>query len=375
MRHQSRLSLVVLSLLALVVFAPADLVLQRNQSALAQASTEPLKPVIIVLRHGADLDTDVKGVECVKSASGLSAEWKALGWANSEFTFADGKAQVLKIAGKDGTTLNNTQTSEYHSTRPSVTTVATSVSMRQHCLSPTGESQANRLKAQLPDILKSRGYAPVTRVITINPLAPSQYAYPTANPFNTVLPFMLGNADFQAANKRTPTSLLLLDNQNQTDLKISKQLQAMLNIELDLNEATASVLLPEDGGSTILCWEGGQLSDTADGILQQLQGATITKRAPQLGPVPGASKPVRIGKGNTLYLFAPRPGTGPKTAIPKQDFDLDIYRAVRNLDGSSMLRWVSTYFVVEQGTGVPPAEFTTVQLTEPKYEDTLVFCD
>lgn len=337
MKQHHRVSFAGLVLFALAVLAPTDLLQRSNSCVFAQATTAPPQQALIVMRHAQDVD-DTTPTSCVATVGKLTPTWQGLGWKQSKITYKDGNGRDYDVSAMEIAALWNKQTSEYHTTTPPKRTEESSVKMRQHCLNGEGETQATRLRDKLPGILSSYGYAPVKRVITINPIS-SKDSYPTANPFNTVLPFMLANPDFKAANAGNPASLLLLDGSNvyspgEQYAGISKELQAMFEPE----KVGTRMFLPNGGGSTILCWEGGQLCDNlpADSaatspisVLRRLQGAAISEEAPPIGePDPyNKNKPRRIAKGTTLYVFTLRPGTGLDGPADnkKQDYDLAIF--------------------------------------------------
>jgi hypothetical protein len=143
-----------------------------------------------------------------------------------------------------------------------------------HRLNDTGEKQARRLQDNLSKILTSANpdqmgpFAPVTRAITIDP-SPSGA---TGNPFATIYPFLKNDPTFKSSsnpvdkdgnpvvnrnllliNTKTsktvsPTSRITFENDTKNyNLIVADGLQEMIN---------ADTLLPNDGGSTLLCWDG-----------------------------------------------------------------------------------------------------------------------
>jgi len=135
-----------------------------------------------------------------------------------------------------------------------------------HGLSPIGESQAKRLQENLLTILNEATavhlgpFAKVTRAITIDP-CPSGA---TANPFDTIYPFLQKDPTFTSSSTVDNRNLLLIntktsktvsptsritftDDTKNYNLIVADGLQEMIN---------ADTLLPNDGGSTLLCWDG-----------------------------------------------------------------------------------------------------------------------
>ena len=336
---------------AVFIAAASQLILTSNKTANAQANQTPPKQAIIVLRHAEDPGADQDGTSSIpyvqKDGVGLSKDWhricpnwpKTENMASTQTVYSNGNYQTV--------------------THGSVTTF-------QHGLTPyIGEAQAERLKNELPDILKSQGIAPVKRVVTINPCPESS----SPNPFDTVYPFLVGNEDFGKINKEreikdeksVPTaaacrSLLLLDNtHDQKTNNVSNDLQALLNRDGLLPTAA------EGGGSTILCWEGlalTYLDNAENNILRQLAGNAIYDLI---------DTDVPCSKGNVLYIFTKRENTGPDTSLPK--YDLYIYRAMtlgepsRNQLGK--LTWTRIYEVKEGPKSGEAGTFTRIDSSVP----------
>ncbi|MSR34103.1 MAG: hypothetical protein EXS12_04800 [Phycisphaerales bacterium] len=192
---------------AVFIAAASEFVLTSNQIATAHANQTPQKQAIIVLRHAEDPAANADGIFTVpyvqNNGVGLSNYWRSIcpTWS-----------KIANMASTQTVYVNGNYQTETHG---SVTTF-------QHGLNMIGEAQAERLKNELPAILESRGMAPVTRVVTLNPCPEAS----SPNPFATVYPFLVDNPTFSAMNKQTTTnadgkvvptaaackSLLLLDN-------------------------------------------------------------------------------------------------------------------------------------------------------------------
>jgi hypothetical protein len=126
--------------------------------------------------------------------------------------------------------------------------------------SPQGESQARRLAAKLDGFLKTNSFAPVSRVITMDPRSDGA----TPNPFCTLWPYL--------KSKENTVELFLVERDSSTDK--SKGIMSLIKNEQDF--ATQGSLPPDiekilspKGGSTVVCWTGEGMRD-ADGILAKL---------------------------------------------------------------------------------------------------------
>ena len=349
---------------AVFIAAASQLVLTSNQTATAQTNQTPPKQAIIVLRHADDLEFiyDPKNPEpspfVQQDGVGLSTDWqgicptwpKTANMASTQTVYGNGNYQTV--------------------THGSVTTF-------QHGLTKyLGEAQAERLKNELPGLLKLWGMAPVKRVVTVNPCP----EHSSPNPFDTVYPFLVGNKEFGDINKQTTTnadgkdvptaaackSLLLLDNEGPKTGVVSNDLQAVLNGDGLLPTAA------EGGGSTILCWEGHGLSEGDSNnlnILKQLAGKAIVEA--------GACNEVPMTKGNVLYIFIKRENTGPNTPLPMQKYNLYIVRAIGTTSDNDnvlgKLICTRTYEVDEVPHPANVAEFPLITIKKPSLPEHMVF--
>ena len=209
---------------------------------------------IIVIRHGKDR---AKGDNERKP----SDYWKGISPAWPKYTLSNGYLYNQRIGSNDLPTDS--------------VTVLTGAG---HRLNETGELQAKRLQADpnglqvdLLKILTSATpaqlgpFAPVTRAITIDPSTSSSNGeQATSNPFATIYPFLKTDETFNDCNTESKRNLLLIntktaktvspnspitfkDDTKQYNLIVADGLQEMIN---------ADTLLPNDGGSTLLCWDG-----------------------------------------------------------------------------------------------------------------------
>ncbi len=210
---------------------------------------------IIVIRHGQD-----RKPEDTKREP-YSYYWKGIAPNWPKYTLSNGYLYNQRI-GSDDLPTNSV-------------TVLTDAG---HRLNETGELQAKRLQAD-PDglqvdllkILTSATpaqlgpFAPVTRAITIDPSTSSSSGeQATSNPFATIYPFLKTDETFNVCNTESNRNLLLIntktkktvnptsritfkDDTKKYNLIVADGLQEMIN---------ADTLLPNDGGSTLLCWDG-----------------------------------------------------------------------------------------------------------------------
>ena len=209
---------------------------------------------IIVIRHGKDR---AKGDNERKP----SDYWKGISPAWPKYTLSNGYLYNQRIGSNDLPTDS--------------VTVLTGAG---HRLNETGELQAKRLQADpnesekvdLLQILTAATpaqlgpFAPVTRAITIDPSTTLNYEEATSNPFATIYPFLKEDSTFTSKNTVDNRNLLLINTKTEKTLTpkslielstppskstyiVADGLQEMINND---------TLLPSDGGSTLLCWDG-----------------------------------------------------------------------------------------------------------------------
>ena len=208
---------------------------------------------IIVIRHGQDR----KKEDQIRVPSSY---WKGIAPSWPKYTLSNGYLYNQRIGSDDLPTDS--------------VTVLTGAG---HRLNETGELQAKRLQADPDglqvDILKILTsatpaqlgpFAPVTRAITIDPSTSFNFEQATSNPFATIYPFLKTDETFNVCNTESNRNLLLIntktvktvnptsritfkDDTKKYNLIVADGLQEMIN---------ADTLLPNDGGSTLLCWDG-----------------------------------------------------------------------------------------------------------------------
>ena len=311
---------------------------------------------IIVIRHGEDLDGT-----WLKTLDKQTLYWKSIAptWPRYEETSPIYNQCIPELQNHKSVTVD---------------------SYVGHGLSPIGESQAKRLQADLTepkkvDLLKILTsatpeqlgpFAPVTRAITIDP-SPSGA---TANPFDTIYPFLKTDETFKRYSTVDNRNLLLVNNQtNKTvtpryqitlspsptaapQLIVADELQKMINDDTLLPSAS-------DGGSTLLCWDGESLwgkekitfIDPKTGkeetrrvfnpnsILAQLANQTLSNQMGKDENYPDFYPK----KGAIVYIFTKRAGTGTATS-PQQKYNMTIYSSTTPLtDGLGVLTWRGTW--------------------------------
>jgi len=202
---------------------------------------------IIVIRHGQDRKKEDDIRQPSSYWNGIAPRWP-------KYTLSNGYLYNQRIGSGDLPTDS--------------VTVLTGAG---HRLNETGELQAKRLQVDLLKILTSATpaqlgpFAPVTRAITIDPSTSSSSGeQATSNPFATIYPFLKTDETFKDFNTDSNRNLLLINTKtNKTvnptsritfkddpktyNLIVADGLQEMIN---------ADTLLPNDGGSTLLCWDG-----------------------------------------------------------------------------------------------------------------------
>lgn len=335
---------------------------QFAMTASSRLVTEPLaitgKQAIIVIRHGEDLDAWLKTLDA------QTTYWKSIAptWPKYE--------ETPQICNQfiPGTVTHNS------------VTVDSNVG---HGLSPIGESQAKRLQEVLSKILSQATtdqlgpFAPVTRAITINPSIPGA----TANTFDTIYPFLKNDPTFKSSSTVGNRNLLLVDNQTTKTvsplypitLSPSPTVAPKLIVANGLQEKiNSNTLLPSDGGSTLLCWDGESLWGDdkiifTDGtsrrvfnpnsILAQLANQTLSNKMAD----PTFYNDFYPKKGAIVYIFTKRAGT-PTATNPQQKYNMTIYSSYLPLDGSGLgvLTWRGTWN--SDNADTMPRTATSVQL-------------
>ena len=348
---------------AIIVASTAIVLVPDHESAFARSAARvdtPVVQAIIVMRHGHDVDA---GGVTKDNPQSLSDTWKlqAPKWPNHEFT---------------GVAVNS------YDAQGKVTT-SSSVPVLQHCLSTIGEQQAMRLAEELPQILTDHNLAPVTRVVVINPSVIVNGEYATANPFDTVLPFIMKD---QSTSKSIKSIDLLCNNGCTMVGSMSKQL-------FDLVPNHGLLASKVVGGSTLVCWTGEGLNESigdSKALLELLAGGTITNEINNLVKTPcmigQKSMGYEKGKGNVLYIFTPRPFSGTTNeagtvdAAPMnrhegeqvQAYDLKVFQAltvgkVTTDPTSASFCWTHTFSVnYLPPTDLDPSSFESVTIQFPK---------
>jgi len=303
---------------------------------------------IIVIRHGDDLSNK----EWLHSLKDQTTSWKSIAPLWPQYS------ENPKIFNKF---------IPENQTHKSVTVQATV----GHGLSPIGESQAKRLKEILSTILSQATtdhlgpFEPVTRAITINPSIEDA----TANPFDTIYPFLQKDPTFTSKSTVDNANLLLVNNQTSrtvfplypitlsTPSTATPQLIVADELQKMINDDT---LLPSDGGSTLLCWDGeslwgrekidyvDKLNSNNNGprrvfnpnsILAQLANQTLSNQMAK----DENYNDFYPQKGSIIYIFTKRAGT-PSGTNPQQKYNMTIYSSFTPLtDGLGVLTWRGTW--------------------------------
>ena len=323
------------------------LVFVASQFAMTASSrlvTEPLaitgNQAIIVIRHGEDLDA------WLKTYDAQTNYWKSIAPTWPKYKEAPQICNQF-VPG----------TETHHSV-----TVDSNVG---HGLSPIGESQAKRLKEVLSTILSQAStdqlgpFAPVTRAITINP----SISGATANPFDTIYPFLKNDPTFKSSSTDDNRNLLLVDNRTKTlgpsyPINLtspSTNTHAFIVANGLQEKINNNTLLPSDGGSTLLCWDGESLwgdvkftykdgtsrrEFNPNSILAQLAGETLSNKMAD----EKCYNDFYPKKGAIVYIFTKRAGTGTATSL-QQKYNMTIYSSYLPLDGSGLgvLTWRGTW--------------------------------
>lgn len=346
---------------AIIVAITALALVSGHESAFARSAARvdtPGAQAIIVMRHG----HDAAGCVTKDNPQSLSATWKlqAPKWPNHEFP-----GVAVSSYGAQGNV-----------------TMLSSVPVLQHCLSTIGEQQAMRLAEELPQILTDHNLAPVTRVVVINPSVIVNGEYATANPFDTVLPFIMKD---QRTSKSIKSIDLLCNNGCAMVGSMSKQL-------FDLVPNHGLLASKVVGGSTLVCWTGEGLNESigdSKALLELLAGGTITNEINNLVKTPcmigQKSMGYEKGKGNVLYIFTPRPfsaatdeaGTvdaapmNPHEGEQVQAYDLKVFQALTAGAVTDPTRasfcWTHTFSVnYLPPTDLDPKSFESVTIQFPK---------
>ena len=324
----------------LLMFVASQFAMTANSRLVTPMQAITGNQAIIVIRHGEDLD------EWLKTRDAQTTYWKsiALAWPTYE--------ETPKIFNqlKPGNETHNS------------VTVDSNVG---HGLSPIGELQAKRLKEVLSTILSQAStnqlgpFAPVTRAITINPSIPGA----TANPFDTIYPFLKNDLTFKSSSTDGNSNLLLVNN-NQKSKTVSPRYPITLSSDPTSKHALIvadelqkmindDTLLPSDGGSTLLCWDGESLwgpdkikvNGTSrrvfnpNSILAQLANQTLSNKMAN----EKCYNDFYPQKGAVIYIFTKRAGT-PSDTNPQQKYNMTIYSSSTPVtNGLGVLTWRGTW--------------------------------
>lgn len=253
----------------------------QSSSAQSSGSTAPGeagvgKPAIIVIRHAEDTKNWASGNVSEKSQGGQNPDgtnshpfpstyWdsQAPSWPTytRAFYLINDKGEVEEIetegfpiafhalsgdwktrSGSDGTQMDNPT-------------------------APQGESQARRLAAKLDGFLNSNGFAPISRVVTMDPRENGA----TPNPFCTLWPYLNRKSAVElyfvkrtAGNDKSPGIMALIANES-TYVPGSTHGVPSHGAFTTRQEKLRS----HDGGSTVICWTGEGMRD-GDGVLAKL---------------------------------------------------------------------------------------------------------
>ena len=316
------------------------------------------KQAIIVIRHGEDRNDGT----WLKTLDEQTSYWKTIApkWPKYKETSPIYNICIPELEPHESVTVNSNV---------------------GHGLSLIGESQAKRLQADLTEpekvnllkILTSATpeqlgpFAPVTRAITIDP-SPSGA---TANPFDTIYPFLKTDETFKSRSTFDNRNLLLVNNQtNKTvspsypitlstsptatpQLIVADELQKMINDDTLLPSAS-------DGGSTLLCWDGESLWGKEKITFKDPKtGKDETRRVFNPNSILGQLANQTLSnemckdenyhdfypkKGAIIYIFTRRAGTG-TAASPQQKYNMTIYSSTTPLstNGLGVLIWRGTW--------------------------------
>ena len=358
MKSAKQLSFMVFVLLMFVAsqFAmTASSRLVTPQSGMPQVAL-PKSPyqAIIVIRHGQDREDEDLTRKPSSYWYGISPEWP-------KYTLSNNRPLYNQRIGSNGLPTDSV-------------TVLTGAG---HRLNETGELQAKRLQAdpnelEKVDLLKlltsatpaqqMGPFAPVTRAITIDPsTSSSNYEQATSNPFATIYPFLKEDSTFTSKNTVDNRNLLLINTKtvktvspkslielstppSKSTLIVADGLQEMINND---------TLLPSDGGSTLLCWDGEGLwgeekfDFTKNGItserrvfnpnsiLAQLAGNIVANQF----NIPEFYHDFYPAKGAVIYIFT-------RAIFSNTKYNLTIYSSAwteGQTSGLGVLTWRGTW--------------------------------
>ena len=295
---------------------------------------------IIVIRHGEDLDNG-----WLKTPEAQTTYWKNIAPKWPQYL----ETPQICNQFKPGNETHNS------------VTVDSNVG---HGLSPIGELQAKRLKEVLSTILSQAStdqlgpFAPVTRAITINP----SISGATANPFDTIYPFLKNDPTFKSSSTDSNSNLLLVNN-NQTSKTVSPRYpitlssdptkHALIVADELQNMINDDTLLPSDGGSTLLCWDGESLWGP-DKIIYKTESRRVFNPNSILAQLANQTLSNKMAdekfyndfypkKGAIVYIFTKRAGT-PSDTSPQQKYNMTIYSSSTPVtDGLGVLTWRGTW--------------------------------
>lgn len=134
---------------------------------------------------------------------------------------------------------------------------------------PWGETQANKLGETLDKFMTDHNFKLITRAISIDPTSPDA----TSNPFDTLWPLVYLSDRIAV---RPPIDYDLVEIKGRgTDWEKFPGIKKLI---------ANDKLLPQDGGSTIICWTGeglGTLREDQPGLVEQLtkkyRGSVVEK--------------------------------------------------------------------------------------------------
>ena len=269
------------------------------------AETNPLKPVIVVIRHGKDLDN------AITSRDKLPKQWTQM---VPDWPKYDMLSSPLILATEDGFKVYPNK-DDYHN--------ILILPSPRHRLSELGEKQAIALAETLSGFLYKNNYPLVSRVITKDP-NPHEAS---PNPFDTAYPFIkIG------CYPELRVQMVLSEWVQGEDPNRYKGLEKMIN---------ENKLLKDGGGSTLIVWDAdGLKGPKKDGsrewnklttpILKALGGDIIDKYVPPNGP----------SKGKSIYVFFPHDGPPPypfKCYLLSTEGAYSINAGYVNKDGNDVL--------------------------------------
>jgi hypothetical protein len=225
----------------------------------------------VVLRHGADLTNWVEAKGSQPQPDNVSypkAYWHSTNryWPNY--------ARSYKIVSNSGVV-------------PASAT-GSMISVKQFGLSAGGVAAATQLAVALPGVLAQRGCAPITRVITKNPIVTVGVAWPTPNPFDTTYPCIKEGGPLASAE------LLLIKKKTTGRQIVDSGMLAMIE--------PTNTILPADG-SAMICWDREGLWGASGGSLSH--ESILYKLGKQWGDrnkdyIKSVGQPAKC---DTIYIF------------------------------------------------------------------------